>query len=82
MDTLVTDVSADAMAQRWLGDLRAALASGDGAAIAALFAGECFWRDILAFTWDLHTTAGASAIGQRMAPRLASSRARAPPASR
>jgi cation diffusion facilitator CzcD-associated flavoprotein CzcO len=71
MDTLVTDVSADAMAQRWLGDLRAALASGDGAAIAALFAGECFWRDILAFTWDLHTTAGASAIGQRMAPRLA-----------
>ena len=66
MDTLISDVSAKATAQRWLSDLAAALASGDGAAIAALFADECYWRDILAFTWDLHTTAGAAAIAKRL----------------
>jgi putative flavoprotein involved in K+ transport len=43
------------------------LAAGDAPRLAALFANECHWRDILAFTWDLHTTSGASAIAERMA---------------
>lgn len=77
MDTLVTtDVSAKATAQRWLGDFAAALASGDAARLAPLFAGECFWRDILAFTWDLHTTAGAAAIAKRLAPTLTAAQPR------
>ena len=70
MDTLISDVSDTATAQRWLSDLAAALASGDSAAIAALFADECYWRDILAFTWDLHTTTGAAAIARRLLPAL------------
>jgi cation diffusion facilitator CzcD-associated flavoprotein CzcO len=68
-DTLIDDVSS-ITAQRWLGQFAAALKSGDGAAIAALFADECYWRDILAFTWNLHTTAGASAIAKRLMPTL------------
>lgn len=76
MDGILSDGSAKAAAQRWLGDFASALGAGDEAriseaSIAALFAGECFWRDILAFDWDLRTTSGAAAIAARMAPALA-----------
>ncbi|MBL0915078.1 MAG: hypothetical protein IBJ13_06090, partial [Sphingopyxis sp.] len=76
MDGILSDGSAKAAAQRWLDDFASALGAGDEAriseaSIAALFAGECFWRDILAFDWDLRTTSGAAAIAKRMAPALA-----------
>ena len=71
MDGVLTDTSAKAAAESWLGDFTAALASGDAVRLAALFAHECFWRDILAFTWDLHTTSGAGAIAERMLPTVA-----------
>src|SRR6187402_3195017 len=70
MDTLNDDLAAKAAAQRWLSDFAAALASGDANAVAALFADECFWRDILAFGWDLRTTTGAAAIARRLTPAL------------
>jgi cation diffusion facilitator CzcD-associated flavoprotein CzcO len=69
MDTLISDVSTEA-ARRWLGDFEAALTSQDAAAVAALFASECFWRDILAFNWNLRTTAGADAIASRLVPAV------------
>ncbi len=68
MDGIQTNTSAKAVAESWLGDFAAALASGNAALLAALFADECHWRDILAFTWDLHTISGAEAIAGRMAP--------------
>ena len=68
MDGMLTSSAATSSAAAWLDDFGAALASGDAARIAALFAEDCHWRDILAFTWDLHTTSGATAIAQRMAP--------------
>jgi cation diffusion facilitator CzcD-associated flavoprotein CzcO len=71
MDGVLTDTSAKAAAESWLGDFTAALASGDAVRLAALFAHECFWRDILAFTWDLHTTSGAGAIAERILPTVA-----------
>ena len=71
MDGIPTDVSAKATAKTWLTGFEAALASGDAARIAALFARECHWRDILAFTWNLRTASGAAAIAERMAPTLA-----------
>ena len=71
MDGIRMDDSAKVMAQRWLGDFAAALASGDAERLAPLFAAECHWRDILAFTWNLHTTSGARAIAQRLAPLVA-----------
>ncbi|MEO9189500.1 MAG: NAD(P)/FAD-dependent oxidoreductase [Acetobacteraceae bacterium] len=71
MDGILTNSSAKAVAEAWLGDFGAALASGEATRIEALFAGECHWRDILAFTWNLRTTSAAPAIAQRMAPALA-----------
>ena len=71
MDGIRTDDSAKVTAQRWLGDFAEALASGDAERLAPLFADECHWRDILAFTWNLQTTSGATAIAHRLAPLLA-----------
>ncbi len=70
MDGVLTDTSSKATAESWLGDFTAALGSGDATRLAALFAHECHWRDILAFTWDLHTTSGAEAIAGRMVPAV------------
>lgn len=74
MDGILTDGSMEAVARGWLREFEAALASGDAEAIAALFAPECHWRDILAFTWNLHSISGAEAIAARLAealPRMA-----------
>jgi cation diffusion facilitator CzcD-associated flavoprotein CzcO len=77
MDDILINVLATAAAEAWLRDFGAALASGEAAHIAALFAADCHWRDILAFTWDLHTTSGPASIAQRMAPALSQTAPRA-----
>ena len=46
----------------WLAKLEAALASGDAAAAAQLFGTECYWRDLLALTWNIRTAEGRDAI--------------------
>ena len=70
MDGMLTNTSVTAAAQAWLDAFGAAIGSGAAAPIAALFAEDCHWRDILAFTWDLRTTSGATAIADRMMPTL------------
>ena len=70
MDGSLIGTLAEAAAKDWLSDFEAALASGKTRRIAALFAEECHWRDILAFTWNLHTTSGAPSIVKRMVPTL------------
>ena len=42
----------------WLGRFEEALAAGDAAAAAELFADDSFWRDLVAFTWNLKTRRG------------------------
>ena len=71
MDGILTGTTAETVAQAWVADFAQALAARDAGRIAALFADECHWRDMLAFTWDLRTTSGAQAIGERMAGALA-----------
>ena len=51
---------------RWLGSFDAALQKRDEAAIAALFADESHWRDLLAFTWTITPRIGAKAIAALM----------------
>jgi cation diffusion facilitator CzcD-associated flavoprotein CzcO len=46
----------------WLARFEAALTGGDPAAVAALFAPECHYRDMLAFSWTIRPAAGADAI--------------------
>jgi pyridine nucleotide-disulfide oxidoreductase len=54
--------SALADAQGWLAQFGAALEAQDAAAAAALFLPDGLWRDLLAFTWTIQTTAGRAAI--------------------
>jgi hypothetical protein len=77
MDGILTVISAKAAAEAWLRDFGAALASGEATRIAGLFADDCHWRDILAFTWDLRTSSGAASIAQRMACALSQTAPRA-----
>ncbi|HEY6817601.1 MAG TPA: NAD(P)/FAD-dependent oxidoreductase [Croceibacterium sp.] len=55
-----------ALAQ-WLGRFADALAAPGGADWSALFAEECWWRDLVAFTWNIVTLEGVEAIAQMAA---------------
>jgi putative flavoprotein involved in K+ transport len=57
----------EAVVQRWLGSLEAALRDRSASAIAALFAPDSHWRDLLAFTWSLTPHSGAGQIAAAMA---------------
>jgi putative flavoprotein involved in K+ transport len=49
-------------AERWLGAFETALADRDAAAAAALFATDSYWRDLVAFTWNLKTVEGPEGV--------------------
>ena len=55
----------------WFTDFGNALASGDASAATALFADECYWRDLVAFTWNITTLEGRDAIAAMLKARLA-----------
>lgn len=68
---MATPPSPTAAAEAWLASFAGALASGDPQAAVALFGPECFWRDLVAFTWNLRTEEGPDAIAAMLAARLA-----------
>ncbi|MEZ5750225.1 MAG: NAD(P)/FAD-dependent oxidoreductase [Caenibius sp.] len=55
------------IAQEWLHEFGSALASCDAAALAALMAGDAYWRDLLALSWDIRTYSGASDASEAIA---------------
>ncbi len=63
-------------AQHWLDEFERALVGPDPAAVAGLFVGDSYWRDVLALSWSLQTIAGRHAIVkelQTLAPKTAPS---------
>ncbi|CAN5146387.1 NAD(P)/FAD-dependent oxidoreductase [soil metagenome] len=46
----------------WLADFERALTAGDADAAAALFAPTCFWRDLVAFSWNITTVEGRDGV--------------------
>jgi putative flavoprotein involved in K+ transport len=63
-------------AQMWVSAFGAALERDDVDAAARLFEDECYWRDIVAFTWNIKTMEGRSAIVAMLAATLARVRPR------
>jgi len=50
------------LVRSWLGRFTAALADLRPDALEGVFAEECFWRDLVAFTWNIKTAEGRDAI--------------------
>ncbi|MGB3604207.1 NAD(P)/FAD-dependent oxidoreductase [Gordonia sp. (in: high G+C Gram-positive bacteria)] len=53
----------------WLERFNTALASGDPSAVADLFVADSYWRDLVAFTWNLKTVEGRAEIIDMLAAR-------------
>lgn len=56
------DTTVAVQANNVLNRLEDALAQNDIEAALELFAGECYWRDMLAFTWNIKTAEGKTGI--------------------
>lgn len=54
--------TADSLAQDWLHNFSTALSVNDAEAVAQCFEPDGFWRDFVAFTWNLYTAEGSAQI--------------------
>ncbi len=68
-----TDQAYD-VACRWLDEFGSALQDGDLDAVDRLFLADGWWRDLLAFTWDLRTIHGTEAIKSTLGATLEATR--------
>jgi putative flavoprotein involved in K+ transport len=66
--------SAGDVASRWLAAFGAALEQRDIKMVEALFLPHGWWRDLLAFTWDLRTFQGTDRITGALATTLEAAR--------
>ncbi|HEY2257331.1 MAG TPA: NAD(P)/FAD-dependent oxidoreductase, partial [Variovorax sp.] len=62
------------IASAWLADFGSALERGDIDAVLALFEADGYWRDLVAFTWNIRTQEGPEAIRAMLQARLADTR--------
>ncbi|WP_290783889.1 NAD(P)/FAD-dependent oxidoreductase [Halomonas sp.] len=60
--------------QQWLGDFETALEQRDIQRVLSLFGEECYWRDLVAFTWNLKTLEGQDEIQSMLDANLAETR--------
>lgn len=49
-------------ASAWLARFGSALAARDLDATTALFEEDCYWRDLVAFTWNIRTQEGRGQV--------------------
>ncbi len=59
---------------RWLAAFGAALDSRDITATTGLFLDDCYWRDLVAFTWNITTLEGRDAVCAMLEARLDATR--------
>ncbi|WP_067437485.1 flavin-containing monooxygenase [Nocardioides jensenii] len=59
----------------WFAELEAALQAGDAPAAASLFATDSYWRDLIAFSWNLTTSEGRDQIADLVSNTTSAARA-------
>jgi len=69
-DAGMLDQSASQKAALWLSGFADALARGDAEEAAGQFAETCFWRDLVAFSWNIVTFEGRDAIAAMLQDAL------------
>ncbi|MFM8747443.1 MAG: NAD(P)/FAD-dependent oxidoreductase [Aestuariivirga sp.] len=57
-------------AAAWLATLEAALSRQDATAAARLFGEECYWRDLVALTWNIRTVEGRDGLADMLRATL------------
>src|SRR3954469_16702296 len=62
--------------ETWLADFEAALAARDAERAAGLFATTSFWRDLIAFTWNIITVEGREGVAELLQTTLDSTEPR------
>lgn len=62
--------------QAVLDDFGAALEAGDIARATDMFLDDCYWRDLVAFTWNLKTVEGKAQVADMLEHQLATTRPR------
>jgi putative flavoprotein involved in K+ transport len=66
----MSDASPSQRASSWLSAFESALASGQPTQVTALFEADCFWRDLVSFTWNIATQEGHQAIADMLSACL------------
>ena len=66
----MTDITPSQRAQRWLDQFGAAQASNQTDAALALFGADCYWRDLVSFTWNIRTQEGLDAVRDMLSSRM------------
>jgi putative flavoprotein involved in K+ transport len=56
--------------QHFLDEFGAALAANDVDRATGMFTADCFWRDLVAFTWNLKTVEGADQVCEMLTSQL------------
>jgi cation diffusion facilitator CzcD-associated flavoprotein CzcO len=64
------------LVERWIARFDTALQSASRASVAALFAADGHWRDLLAFTWSITPKHGAAEIAALMVAKQPTAKAR------
>ncbi|TGQ16114.1 MULTISPECIES: NAD(P)/FAD-dependent oxidoreductase [unclassified Mesorhizobium] len=64
------DIAPSQQAATWLGSFGRALEAGDIEAATNLFVEDCYWRDLLTFTWNIKTMEGQAAIREMLKATL------------
>ena len=62
VDVEPTSVDAPEVFSAWLDRFGAAMQSSDVPAVTALLSDDCWWRDLLALSWDMSTYHGARIV--------------------
>ncbi|NTY60955.1 flavin-containing monooxygenase [Mycolicibacterium sphagni] len=65
-----TAVTPQQRVDAWLADFEAALAARDIDRVTGKFASDSFWRDLVAFTWNIKTLEGRDDIAGMLSARL------------
>ena len=71
LDTSVTDQT-----QSFLDSFDDALSKGDIAGACDMFEDDCYWRDLVSFTWNLKTVEGKDQVADMLSHQLASTKPR------
>ena len=57
--------------QSFLNDFGAALSAGYIAKVKDMFTADCYWRDLVSFTWNIKTLEGQDQVGDMLSAQLA-----------